>query len=140
MNFWDNLPYEVQNEILGYIATTIQKIWRSKSVRPSKLALKFMNELLIEIKPDDEMYNNTLSNEEIDWKLIDTMSPRTALIVRYCSKYANYVIGGEIWNSFMITINHDMWLNEYTGGPGVIYYNHIELDLQILQDRLVCGG
>ncbi len=134
MNYWDNLPSELQNIVLGFTATTIQKIWRGSLASPAKLSLKFANELLIEIKPE-EMYNG-MTDGEIQWKYIDTMSPRTALIVGYCAKYADYLIGGNIWSDFMKTIKHDLWLNEFTGGRGAIYYLQVELDLPILKTRL----
>ena len=120
MNYWDNLPCELQNIVLGFVATTIQKIWRGTLASPAKQSLKFAKELLIEI------------NQEY----IDTMSPRTALIVGYCAKYADYLIGGNIWSDFMKTIKHDLWLNEFTGGPGAIYYGEIEINLPILKTRL----
>jgi len=120
MNYWDNLPCELQNKILGFVATTIQKNWRGSLASPAKQSLKFAKELLIEI------------NQEY----IDTMSPRTALIVGYCAKYADYLIGGNIWSDFMKTIKHDLWLNEFTGGPGAIYYGEIEINLPILKTRL----
>ncbi len=120
MNYWDNLPCELQNIVLGFVATTIQKNWRGTLASPAKQSLKFAKELLIEI------------NQEY----IDTMSPRTALIVGYCAKYADYLIGGNIWSDFMKTIKHDLWLNEFTGGPGAIYYGEIEINLPILKTRL----
>lgn len=120
MNYWDNLPCELQNIVLGFVATTIQKNWRGTLASPAKQSLKFAKELLIEI------------NQEY----IDTMSPRTALIVGYCAKYADYLIGGNIWSDFMKTIKHDLWLNEFTGGPGALYYGEIEIKLPILKTRL----
>ena len=134
MNYWDNLPCELRNEVLGFVATTIQKNWRGTLARPSKQCLKFANVLLIELKPE-ETYS-TLSHGEIQWKYIDPMSPRTALIVGYCAKYADYLIGGNIWSDFMKTIKHELWLNEFTGGPGAIYYGQIERNLPILKTRL----
>ena len=120
MNYWDNLPRDLQNKILGFVATTIQKNWRGSLASPAKQSLKFAKELLIEI------------NQEY----IDTMSPRTALIVGYCAKYADYLIGGNIWSDFMKTIKYDLWLNEFTGGPGALYYGEIEIKLPILKTRL----
>lgn len=129
MNYWDNLPCELQNIVLGFVATTIQKNWRGSLASPAKQSLKFAKELLIEI-------NQETSPGLDQWKYIDTMSPRTALIVGYCAKYANYLIGGNIWSDLMNTIKHDLWLNEFTGGRGAIYYVQIELDLPILKTRL----
>ena len=129
MNFWDNLPRDLQNKILGYIATTIQKNWRGTLVRPAKQSLKFAKELLMEINQETSPWLD-------QWKYIDTMSPRTALIVGYCAKYADYLIGGNIWSDFMKTIKHDLWLNEFTGGPGALYYGEIEIKLPILKTRL----
>ncbi len=134
MNYWDNLPCELQNIVLGFTATTIQKIWRGSLASRAKQSLKFANELLIEIKPE-EMYNG-MTDGEIQWKCIDTMSPRTALIVGYCAKHADYRIGRNNWSDFINTIKHDLWLNEFTGGPGAIYYEEIEINLSNLHDRL----
>ena len=134
MNYWDNLPRELQNEVRGFLATTIQKIWRGRIAR-AKQSLLFINELLIEIKPAHVSWG--LYDEEIQWKHIDPMLPRTALIVGYCTKYANYLIGGNVWDNFMNTIKYDLWLNEHTGGRGAIYYNEIELDLPVLKNRLL---
>jgi len=125
MNYFDNLPRELQNIVLGFLATTIQKIWRGK-IATAKQSLQFVNELL--------MFDE--SDGSIEFDNIDPMSPRTALIVGYCSKYANYLIGGNVWDNFMNTIKYDLWLNEHTGGRGAIYYNEIELDLPILKERL----
>lgn len=137
MNLWDNLPCELQNIVLGYIATTIQKILRGKLATPAKQSLKFVNELLIEIKPGEP--HSTLPRGEMfemQWKYIDTMSPRTALIVGYCAKHAVYRVGRNNWRDFINTIKHDLWLNEFTGGQGSIYYWQIQADLSILHDRL----
>lgn len=129
MNYWDNLPRDLQNKILGFVATTIQKNWRGSFASPAKQSLKFAKELLIEINQETSPWLD-------QWKYIDTMSPRTALIVGYCSKYADYLIGGNIWSDFMKTIKHDLWLNEFTGGPGALYYGEIEIKLPILKTRL----
>ena len=134
MNYWDNLPCELQNKILGFVATTIQKNWRGSLASPAKQSLKFANELFIEIKPE-EMYNG-ITDGEIQWKYIDTMSPRTALIVGYCAKHADYRIGRNNWSDFINTIKYDLWLNEFTGGPGALYYCQIQSELSILHDRL----
>jgi len=129
MNYWDNLPCELQNIVLGFVATTIQKNWRGSLASPAKQSLKFVKELLIEINQETSPFID-------QWEYIDVMSPRTALIVGYCAKYADYLIGGNIWNDFIKTIKHDLWLNEYTGGPGAIYYQEIQLALPILKTRL----
>ena len=128
MIFSDNRQCELQNEVLVFLAITIQKIWRARIVR-AKQSLIFVSELLIVINPS--------SSKEIQWKYIDTMSPRTALIVRYCTKYADYIIGGNVWNYFMNTIINDLWLNECTGGEGAIYYKQIKSDLPVLKKRLL---
>jgi len=129
MNYWDNLPRDLQNKILGFVATTIQKNWRGSFASPAKQSLKFAKELLIEINQETSPWLD-------QWKYIDTMSPRTALIVGYCAKYADYLIGGNIWSDFMKTIKYDLWLNEFTGGPGALYYGEIEIKLPILKTRL----
>ena len=129
MNYWDNLPCELQNIVLGFVATTIQKNWRGTLASPAKQSLKFAKELLIEINQETSPWLD-------QWKYIDTMSPRTALIVGYCAKHAVYRVGRNNWRDFINTIKHDLWLNEFTGGQGSIYYWQIQAELSILHDRL----
>ena len=133
MNYWDNLPCELQNIVLGFVATTIQKNWRGSLASPAKQSLKFVKELFIEIKPDEP---HSLTDEQINYEYIDTMAPRTALIVGYCAKHAYWRIGRNNWRDYINTIKHDLWLNEFTGGPGAIYYGEIEINLPILKTRL----
>uniref|UniRef100_A0A6C0C457 Uncharacterized protein n=1 Tax=viral metagenome TaxID=1070528 RepID=A0A6C0C457_9ZZZZ len=136
MNYWDNLPCELQNIVLGFVATTIQKNWRGSLASPAKQSLKFVKELFIEIKPDEP---HSLTDEQINYEYIDTMAPRTALIVGYCAKHAYWRIGRNNWRDYINTIKHDLWLNEFTGGPGAIYYGEIEINLSKLHDRLSWG-
>jgi hypothetical protein len=123
MNYWDILPCELQNIVLGFTATTIQKIWRGR-IATAKQSLQFVNELLIE------------SDGSIEFDNIDTMLPRTSLIVEYCTKHANYNIGENTWNYLMIRLKQDLWENEYTGGPGAKFHNQIDWNLPILNERL----
>ena len=127
MNYWDIIPCELQNIVLGFTATTIQKIWRGR-IATAKQSLQFVNELLID---------SATSNEFVrEFDNIYTMLPRTSLIVQYCSKHANYNIGESDWTYLIIRLKQDLWENEYTGGQGAKYHRQIGCNLPILKERL----
>lgn len=129
MNHWDKLSCELQELILGFLATTIQKTLRRK-IATAKQSLQFVNELLIECDSSTESVKQ--------FEDIDTMCPRTSSIVKYCSKHADYNIGESTWNNFIIRLETHLWENEYYGGPGAIYHVEIQEDLQFLKQRLIC--
>lgn len=129
MNYWDKLSCELQELVLGFLATTIQKTLRRK-IATAKQSLQFVNELLIECDSSTESVKQ--------FEDIDTMSPRTSSIVKYCSKHADYTIGESTWSNFIIRLEADLWDNEYYGGPGAIYHVKIQKDLQFLKQRLIC--
>jgi len=135
MNYWDNLSSDLRNIILGFVVTTIQKNWRGSLQSPAKQSLTLVNELFTG-NPDEMYYTFPLKDGDPLWKYMDTMSPRTALIVGYCSKYADLRIGGYVWGHFIKTIIHNLRQNEFRRSPGVIYYREIESDLSILLERL----
>lgn len=129
MNYWDKLSCELQELVLGFLATTIQKTLRRK-IATAKQSLQFVNELLIECDSSTESVKQ--------FEDIDTMSPRTSSIVKYCSKHVDYIIGESTWSNFIIRLEADLWENEYYGGPGAIYHVEIQKDLQFLKQRLIC--
>jgi len=120
MNYWDILPRELQDKVLGFPATTIQKKLRGW-IAPAKQSFKFVNGLMVQKSQDHT---------------INTMSPRTWEIINYCSKHAR--IGGDeqFWPCFISAIEYDLWLNHYTGGPGSFYHTCIELEVPVLELRL----
>ncbi len=121
MNYWDNLPRELQDEVLRFPATTIQKIWRGRNA-PAKQSLNFVNELMVQNNP------------------VDTMSPITLSIVKYCSKHARIGVDEQLWTSFISAIDRDLWINKYTGGPGSVYHYCIEVELPLLVRRLAVSS
>ena len=134
MNYWDILPCELQNGILGYLSTTIQKIWRGKSVRQG-FAVQLINELLIEITPEET--NNYLSHGIIQWKFIDVFCPRNASIIEYCANHVYAIVIEEWrWTEFITTINHDLWLTQYSDGPRAVLYNRVSRATTLLRERL----
>ena len=135
MNYWDNLPCELQNIVLGFVARTIQKNWRGSLASPARQSLKFVNELFTGY-PNEMYYTFPLNDGDPPWKYMDTMSPRTALIVGYCSKYAHLQNGGWRWSHFINTIKHNLRQNEFRRGPGAIYNGEIAIKLPILHQRL----
>ena len=120
MNYWDNLPCELQNEVLRFPATTIQKIWRGR-IAPAKQSLNFVNGL---------MAQNNLDHT------IDTTSPIMLSILKYCSKHARIGVDEQLWPRFISAIDYDLWTNQYTGGPGAFYYTCIQLEVPLLERRL----
>jgi len=120
MNYWDNLPYDLQNEVLRFPATTIQKIWRGR-IAPAKQSLNFVNGLMV---------------QKIQDHTIDTMSPRTWSIIKYCSRHARIGVDEQFWPCFISAIDTDLSLNHYTGGPGSFYHTCIELEVPLLEKRL----
>lgn len=110
----------MQNLILRFPAITIQKIWRGR-IAPAKQSQNFVNGLMVQQNQDHT---------------IDTMSPRTWSIVKYCSKHARIGVDEQFWSRFISAIDNDLWLNHYTGGPGSFYHTCIELEVPLLEKRL----
>ena len=120
MNYWDKLPCELQNRILSFPATTIQKILRGR-IASEKQSLNFANGLMVQKNRDHT---------------IDTMSPETLSIIKYCSRHARIGVEEQFWSGFISAIDNDLWLNHYTCGPGSFYHTCIELEVPLLEKRL----
>jgi hypothetical protein len=105
MNFWDNLPGELQTYILELRAVvTLQKNWRRHPAIKSNLLAKSLLG-----QPNG----------------ISVMSPDTASALEYCAKHSGMGYP-EFWTGFCITVLDELIMDQYSGGRGAQYYNRCE--------------
>ena len=120
--FWDNLPLELRIYILSIrydirfkSSRIISKSWK-KYIMADNLAI----DLALELQVDQDGY-------------IMVSIPETSEILNICLKIMKNKIGLWFWEIILEKLKNGLFIEEYTGGPGAIYYNRTE---QAYQDLL----
>ncbi len=117
MNYWDELPCELQTYILQLRAVgTLQKNWRRHPAIRSNLVAKSL------LAP-------SLRSPTSPW--MSVMSPDTASALEYCAKHSGMGYP-EFWTGFCVTVLSELIEDQYSGGPGSQYYNRCETAHEIL--------
>lgn len=76
-----------------------------------------------------------LVNKERMGLPMGVMFPEVASIMEYC---ANVLSGREkpnYWRAILEEVEHEMWLNQYSGGPGAEYMGRVDDAFMILIDK-----
>ena len=112
---WETLPIEIRTDILAirynlrYIASNkIQKRWK-KYMLPELTAMDIS--LDIEIDSDE---------------IIMVSLPQTANLIEICAHIIRGKHNQDYWLLVMEGIKEGLDIDEYTGGPGSVYYNRTE--------------
>ena len=66
------------------------------------------------------------------------MNPDTADIMEYCVKVLSGKEDWQFWNEVLVNIDYELWVDEYSGGPGVPYKNRSGKAYHILSQRFRC--
>ena len=110
---WDKLPLELRVLILSMrhemrvnTQAMIARCWK-KFDAPKKVA-----HYLVE----RERFGLSMS----------VMFPETADIMEYCVKVLSGQEKPDYWNSVLAEVEYEMWVNKYSGGPGVEYMSRVD--------------
>jgi hypothetical protein len=63
------------------------------------------------------------------------MNPDTADIMEYCTKVLYGKEDPKFWKEVLVNIDYELWVDEYTDGPGAPYKNRSEKAYSILSQR-----
>lgn len=65
------------------------------------------------------------------------MLPETATEMEYCADNASFDLRlGWWWKNFVMRVNEALWRDEFTGGPGSLYYNRVEAAVNRLEEDI----
>ena len=119
MNYWDNLPIELQNYIKAIVAAQmIESIWRGQHYR-KRYALNIAKK-----------YTNKNFNR------MDCTDPRTAPEIVYCVKHASLCKNTKIWYDFIEAIEQCLWEKKYTEASRTQLYQRIDKNRRKLSQQL----
>ena len=110
---WTNLPIELRVIILSLrhamreeAQKTIVRTWKKFQ------APKIVAQHLVE--------------KEREGFGIDVMFPEVANIMEYCAKTLSGQENPKYWNAVLEEVEHEMWMNQYSGGPGAKYMDRVD--------------
>ena len=132
MSYWNLLPEELQSYIREIaVAPIIQKIWRGRS-DCKRYALNIAR------KYADPEWNQSGGRY---WG-VDPMHPETPTEIEYCAKHAWFCEKMWLWEDFIVTIEHSLWKDEYSGGRGAEFYHRTKKATEMLKERfqVACVG
>lgn len=135
--FWENLPIEIRiyilslrNDMRDNFSRIIQKKWQ-KFQAPKKTAIILWEREKLE----DAIWMNIINPYLItDWQP-NVMLPSTSSVMKYCVKVLSGKENPKFWSNILKMINKDLWLNQYSGGPGAEYYSETYYCFDILSKR-----
>jgi hypothetical protein len=110
------------NNTMDASASKIQKWWRGHSAR--QLARQYI---------EFTEYGFARVGE------INPMLPETATEMEYCADNACLELWNGYWWKHLVTrVKEALWLDEFTGGPGAVYYNRVEAAVDRLEEDIRC--
>ena len=111
---WDKLPLElrvmilsVRHEMREDARGTIVRCWE-KFQAPKKVAQHLVETERMYISPMDVMYHEVASIMEYNVKVLSGKEDPV------------------FWKEVLEEVDYELWVNEYTGGPGAEYYERNE--------------
>ena len=120
--FWDKLPLDIRVYILS-----IRYDIRNKS---SEIISRFWKKYIMA----DILAIDLALDLEVDQKgYIIVSIPETSDILNICLKIMKNKVGLWFWEIILEKLKNGLFIEEYTGGPGAIYYNRTE---QVYYDLL----
>ena len=123
------LPFELQNhiQIIANIPIIqIQSVWRRKS-DCMNFACKIRDE---GIKDYEQAHHlPAVCDLHLGCGLLDldAMVETTSIKIGYCLKHGCLHKSWWLWEQFIEAIEYGLFNDEYTGGPGAVYYNKTEI-------------
>lgn len=122
---WECLPIELRTNILSIrfdirnnACKLIQKNWNKYFGR-----IESAIEIALELEVDQD-------------GTFLVMWPSNATIMEYCAKVVTGKHNRGFWKFIIQEIQVGLYKDEYTGGPGSIYYNRTEIACDILVKKL----
>ena len=76
--------------------------------------------------------------DEPNAQTANAMDPYTANIMEYNVKVLSGKEDPEFWKEVLEMFDYELWVNEYTGGPGAEYYKRNEAAYNSLSQRFGC--
>ena len=122
---WDNLPLELRVLILSKrhemrvnAQATIAKCWK-KFEAPKKVAHYLVER---ERWSTGGVWNHGVFGGDS----MNVMFPETADIMEYCVKVLSGREKPNYWKEILQEVEYEIWLNQYSGGPGVEYMSRVD--------------
>jgi hypothetical protein len=122
---WSCLPIDIRCLILSERHTirkdalkTIKKAW-DKFRAPKIVAYEIISPYM---------------NAEHEYT-IPVMDLQIAQIMEFCVKVLSGKEAPSFWNAVLEVLTQELWMNEYSGGPGAKYKNSIEIAVEKLRSR-----
>lgn len=124
--FWDKLPVELRvyilsmrNEMRQDSQRTIARCWM-KFAGPKQVA-----RLLVDKEKSSLVFWGGGSDGVGGWRM-HVMVPDTADIMEYCAKVLSGREKPDYWKNILQEVEYEMWLNQYSGGPGSEYMSRVD--------------
>ena len=74
-----------------------------------------------------------------EWQSIETpmhvMIPDTADIMEYCVKVLSGRENPNYWKGILKEVEYEMWINQYSGGPGAEYMSRVDDAFMVLINK-----
>ena len=131
--FWDKLPVDLRvyilslrNEMRQNSQKTIARYW-NKFQAPKKIAKLMVYE--------EKWLNARWINGVWEGDRMNVMIPATADIMEYCAKVLSGREKPDYWKNILQEVEYEMWLNQYSGGPGAEYMSRVDDAFNILANK-----
>ena len=132
--FWDKLPVELRvyilsmrNEMRQNSQKTIAKYW-NKFQSPKRVA-----KLLV--YKERWLGGGAWNDGVFDGNRMNVMIPDTAGIMEYCAKVLSGRENPNYWKGILQEVEYEMWLNQYSGGPGAEYMSRVDDAFLVLSNK-----
>mgnify|MGYP004188593363 CR=1 FL=1 len=122
---WEGLPIELRTKILSIRFDIRNNACKLLQTNWSKYLARI--ESAIDIALEFEVDHNSI---------FLTMIPSNARIMEYCAKVVTGKHHRGFWKFIIQQIQFGLFKDEYTGGPGAIYYNRTEIACDKLVKKL----
>ena len=132
--FWINLPIELRVWILS-MRHEMRKDAKQKIVTAwyNFQSPKRVAKLLVY---KERWSGGGVWNDGVfDGTRMNVMIPDTAGIMEYCAKVLSGREKPDYWKNILKEVEYEMWLNQYSGGPGVEYMSRVDDAFNILANK-----
>ena len=128
---WNILPIELRVLILSMRYTlreeaqkTIVRTWK-KFYAPKKIAHYL-------VERERWSMGGVWNDGVFGGDSMNVMFPETADIMEYCAKILSGRENPNYWNAVLKEVEHEMWMNQYSGGPGAEYMDRVNNAFEVL--------
>ena len=124
---WDALPFELLPLILAFRREMLRK-------DACEIALKRLRD------PREVRWFGVGFDAPADFLLVGlgdygAMNPDLADVLEFCVEVLSSKESPELWNPIFEHINYALWVDQYSGGPGAVYYNRTHAAFETLIKR-----